>query len=269
MSDGESSPNTLAREGNVRLAYHSTRGATPGVIFLGGFRSDMTGTKAVTLEQACKVWGQSFVRFDYFGHGQSGGMFTDGTITRWRDDAIAVLDAASEGPQVLVGSSMGGWLMLLVALARPERVAGLVGIAAAPDFTEDLMWLAFDASTRTLLETEGVYLEPSPYDPEPTPITMRLIEDGRQHLILGQTIPFSGPVHLVHGMDDPDVPWQHSVRTAEALTSRDVALTLIKGGDHRLSEPHQIDQIIAAVADVCARTAHWGRSARRAVRPSR
>ena len=256
MNDCENSPNTLVREGDVRLAYHSTRGETPGIIFLGGLRSDMTGTKAAALEQACKVRGQSFIRFDYFGHGQSGGRFIDGTITRWRDDAIAVLDATSEGPQVLVGSSMGGWLMLLVALARPERVAGLVGIAAAPDFTEDLMWLAFDSSTRTLLETEGVYLEPSPYDPEPTPITMRLIEDGRKNLILGQAIPFSGPVRLIHGMDDPDVPWQHSVRTAEALTSRDVALTLIKGGDHRLSKPHQITQIIAAVADVCARIAH-------------
>jgi pimeloyl-ACP methyl ester carboxylesterase len=256
MNDAESSPKTLAREGNVHLAYHSTRGQTPGVIFLGGFRSDMTGTKAIALEQACTERGRAFVRFDYFGHGQSGGKFTDGTIARWRDDAIAVLDAISDGPQVLVGSSMGGWLMLLVALARPERVAGLVGIAAAPDFTEDLMWSGFDSSIRTTLETEGVYLEPSSYDPEPTPITMRLIEDGREHLVLRQPIPFSGPVRLVHGMDDPDVPWQHSVRTAEALTSRDVAVTLIKGGDHRLSEPHQLDQIIAAVTDACARSAH-------------
>ena len=256
MNDVESSPKTLAREGNVHLAYHSTRGETPGVIFLGGFRSDMTGTKAIALEQACRTRGQAFVRFDYFGHGQSGGEFTDGTITRWRDDAIAVLDAASEGPQVLVGSSMGGWLMLLVALARPDRVAGLVGIAAAPDFTEDLMWSVFDSSIRTTLETEGVYLEPSAYDPEPTPITMRLIEDGRENLVLRQPIPFSGPVRLVHGMDDPDVSWQHSVRTATALTSGDVSVSLIKGGDHRLSEPHQIDQIIAAVADVGARSAH-------------
>lgn len=256
MDDAGNSPRTLAREGNVHLAYHSTRGETPGVIFLGGFRSDMTGTKAIALEQACKLRGQAFVRFDYFGHDQSGGKFIDGTITQWRDDAIAMLDTVSEGPQVLVGSSMGGWLMLLVALARPERVAGLVGIAAAPDFTEDLMWSVFDSSIRTTLKTEGVYLEPSAYDPEPTPITMRLIEDGRENLVLRQPIPFSGPVRLVHGMDDPDVPWQHSVRTATALTSSDVSVTLIKGGDHRLSEPHQIDQIIAAVADVCARIAH-------------
>lgn len=240
----------------MHLAYHSTRGKTPGVIFLGGFRSDMTGTKATALEQACAKNGRAFVRFDYFGHGQSTGNFTDGTIGRWREDAIAVLDDLSAGPQVLVGSSMGGWLMLLAALARPARVAGLVGIAAAPDFTEELMWNTFDPPIRETLETTGVYLEPSPYDPEPTPITMRLIEDGRAHLVLPHPIPFTGPVRLVHGMDDPDVPWQQAVRTAEALTSDDVVLTLIKGGDHRLSEPDQIDQIIAAVEETCRRATY-------------
>ena len=239
----------------MHLAYHSTRGETPGVIFLGGFRSDMTGTKAIALEHACAKAGRAFVRFDYFGHGQSTGEFTDGTIGRWRDDVIAVVDQLSNGPQVLVGSSMGGWLMILAALARPDRIAGLVGIAAAPDFTEDLMWTTFDPAIRKSLEVEGVYLEPSPYDPEPTPITMRLIENGREHLVLRQPISFTGPVRLVHGMADPDVPWQHAVRTAEAFASEDVAITLIKGGDHRLSEPDQLDQIVAAVEETCGHAA--------------
>ncbi len=251
MNDAESSPKALTRQANMHLAYHSTRGETPGVIFLGGFRSDMTGTKATALEHACAEAGRAFVRFDYFGHGQSSGEFSDGTISRWRDDAIAVIDQLSSGPQVLVGSSMGGWLMILAALARPNRVAGLVGIAAAPDFTEDLMWATFDPSIRHALEVDGVYLELSPYDPEPTPITMRLIEDGRQHLVLRQPIPFSGPVRLVHGMADPDVPWQHAVRTAEAFASDDVAINLIKGGDHRLSAPDQLAQIVATVEETC------------------
>ena len=240
----------------MHLAYHSTRGKTPGVIFLGGFRSDMTGTKAMALEQACARNGRAFIRFDYFGHGQSTGDFVDGTISQWRDDTIAVLDELTTGPQILVGSSMGGWLMLLAARARPDRVAGMVGIAAAPDFTEDLMWATFDPKIRQTLETAGVYQEPSPYDPEPTPITMRLIEDGRQNLVLRQSIRFDGPVRLVHGTDDPDVPWQHSVRTAEALTSDDVTVTLIKDGDHRMSAPVQLEQIIAVVEATAARCAH-------------
>ena len=243
MSDGESSPNTLAREGNVRLAYHSTRGATPGVIFLGGFRSDMTGAKAVALEQACKVRGQSFVRFDYFGHGQSGGMFTDGTITRWRDDAIAVLDAASEGPQVLVGSSMGGWLMLLVALARPERVAGLVGIAAAPDFTEDLMRNKFSMEQIDQLENRGFVEIPNCYSEEPYIISKELLDEGRKHLLLRTKMPIDCPVRLIHGDADQDVPWQTSLQIAKNLRSQNVEVLFVKRGNHRLSEPQDLDRL--------------------------
>ena len=242
---------TLLRGDGQHIAYHSTRGKTPGVIFLGGFRSDMTGTKATALERACIANNRAFVRFDYFGHGASSGSFVSGTIGRWCEDVIAVLDQLTIGPQVLVGSSMGGWIMLLAALERPDRVAGLIGVAAAPDFTEDLMWSGFDASIRRTLETDGVYLEPSPYDPEPTPITLALIEEGRKHLVLRQPIPFDGPVRLIQGTDDPDVPWQHALRTADALTSHDVVVSLIKGGDHRLSEPEQIAHILRTVEETC------------------
>lgn len=249
----EQSPQKLARGDGLDIAYHCTRGESPGVIFLGGFRSDMTGTKATALEQACREAGRAFVRFDYFGHGASSGEFRAGTIGRWFEDALAVLEQLTTGPQVLVGSSMGGWIMLLLARARPDRVAGLVGIAAAPDFTEDLMWDTFDETIRATLETDGIYFEPSPYDPEPTPIAHALIVEGRQHLILRQPIPFDGPVRLIHGLDDADVPWQHAMKTVDALTSRDVAVTLIKGGDHRLSEPAQISQILRTVEETCAR----------------
>jgi len=253
--DAPSPPARLSRNDGAHIAYHSTPGATPGVIFLGGFRSDMTGTKAMALEQACRQANRSFIRFDYFGHGESGGDFRDGTIGRWRDDALAIVDEVAEGPQVLVGSSMGGWIMLLVALQRPERIKGLVGLAPAPDFTEELMWTGFDDGIRNTLETDGVYLEPSPYDPEPTPITMELIREGRQHLVLGKPIPFAGPVRLLQGTDDPDVPWRHAVRVMDALAGEDVALTLVKGGDHRLSTPDNIALLTRTVEEVCARVA--------------
>lgn len=248
----ENSPQRLARGDGHDIAYHCTRGESPGVIFLGGFRSDMTGTKATALERACRDANRAFIRFDYFGHGASSGDFRAGTIGRWFDDAVAVLDRLTTGPQLLVGSSMGGWIMLLLARARPERVAGMVGIAAAPDFTQDLMWDTFDETIRATLVADGVYFEPSPYDPEPTPITHTLIIEGRNHLVLRQPIPFAGPVRLIHGIDDPDVPWQHALKTADALTSRDVVVTLIKGGDHRLSEPAQINRILRTVEETCA-----------------
>ena len=211
----------------------------------------MTGTKASALEAACAAAGRAFVRFDYFGHGQSTGDFAHGTIGRWRDDAIAILDELTGGRQVLVGSSMGGWIMLLAALARPQRVHALVGIAAAPDFTEDLMWQRYDEATRRVLATGGVYREPNPYDDEPTPVTMRLIEDGRRHLLLGGAIAIPCPVRLLHGKDDAEVPWATSLRLAEALDSRDVTLRLVKGGDHRLSEPADLVRLIATVDELC------------------
>lgn len=245
-------PRILNRPDGARLAYRARSGpGGAGVLFLGGFRSDMTGTKAGALDLWAARAGRAFVRFDYFGHGESSGDFRKGTIGRWLDDALAVFDEATEGPQVLVGSSMGGWIALLIALARPERARALVGVAAAPDFTEDLMWAQYPAPVRRVLEAEGVYLEPSAYDSEPTPVTMNLIAEGRRHLLLGGPIALDIPVRLFHGLRDADVPWQHGCRLLEALAGADATLTLSKSGDHRLSEPADLDRLIGAVEELC------------------
>ncbi len=236
-------PDRLSRPDGSAIAYHKTPGSAPGIVFLGGFMSDMTGTKALSLESFARERGQAFLRFDYQGHGASTGRFEDGTIGSWTADAVAALDALTEGPQVLVGSSMGGWIMLLAALARPQRIAGLLGIAAAPDFTEDLMWNAYPEEVRDTLRREGVYREPSDYGDEPYTITMRLIEEGREHLLLRKPIPIGCPVRLIHGVADPDVPWQISIRLAEQLESGDVEVTLVKSGGHRLSEPEDLDRL--------------------------
>lgn len=219
----------------------------PGVLFCGGFASDMTGTKAGVLEAHARATGRSYTRFDYTGHGQSSGRFEDGTIGAWAADALAIVDRVTEGPLVLVGSSMGGWIMLLVALARPERVAGLVGIASAPDFTAELIEPQLTSDQRAALIDDGLCLLPSDYDEAPTPITARLLEDGGQHLLLRGPISIDRPVHLLHGQRDPDVPWQTSLRLAEQLQAEDVAIELIKDGDHRLSRPQDLARITAAV----------------------
>ncbi|MDG2270566.1 MAG: alpha/beta hydrolase, partial [Alphaproteobacteria bacterium] len=195
---------------------------------------------------------RSFVRFDYTGHGQSDGAFENGTIGDWHRDALTVIDELTKGPLILVGSSMGGWQMLLAALARPNRIAGLVGVAAAPDFTENLMWDTFDQKTRDLLMTAGIVHVPSDYDDSSYPITRALIEDGRNHLVLGSPMTFEGPVRLLHGMDDADVPWQVSLQIAESLTSTDVISTFIKDGDHRLSSETQLARLTVAVEEVAA-----------------
>jgi len=247
-----SKPETVTRPGGGAIAYHALEGAGPGVIFLGGFMSDMTGTKALALEEHCRRRGRAFVRFDYAGHGASSGAFVEGTIGGWRDDALAVLDAVTEGPQILVGSSMGGWLALLVALARPERVAGLIGLAAAADFTQDMMWERYCAEVRQTLERDGVYYQPSAYGDEPYAITRQLIEEGREHLLLRAPIAIDCPVRLIQGMKDPDVPWRTALRIAEKLTSRDVTVTLVKEGDHRLSEPDDLVRLTDMV-DAIAR----------------
>ena len=241
----------LPRPGGASIAYRKCSGRSPGVIFMGGFNSDMTGTKASALEAACREAGRAYVRFDYSGHGESSGEFADGTIGSWSEDAIAVLDAASEGPQVLVGSSMGGWIMLLAALARPQRVAGLVGIASAPDFTEELMWGRFDDDVRRRLEDTGVYHRPSEYGDDPYPITMKLIEDGRRHLLLERPIAIHCPVRLLHGMKDEDVPWTTAPRIAEKLLADDVRVLVIKDGDHRLSRDQDILRIRVTVEELC------------------
>jgi pimeloyl-ACP methyl ester carboxylesterase len=218
------------------------------LVFLGGFMSDMTGTKALALEAHAQSAGQDFLRFDYLGHGASAGRFEDGTIGRWAEDAVAVLDALTEGPQILIGSSMGGWIMLLATLARPGRVAGLVGVAAAPDFTETLMWQQFPPEIRATMARDGVYYEPSEYSAEPYPITMELIVEGRNHLLMGAPIPISCPVRLIHGTADPDVPWQLSLDLMDRLASTDVEVTLVKDGDHRQSEPADLIRLTATVA---------------------
>ena len=244
-------PEILARPDGATIAYHRVPGKSPGVIFLGGFMSDMTGTKATALEQACRDDGRAFVRFDYYGHGQSSGAFVDGTIGRWKDDALAVLNELTEGPQVLVGSSMGGWIMLLTALAAQERVAGLVGIAPAPDFTRTLMWDDFDDNIRETLKRDGVYLEPSEYSDEPYSISLALIEEGDNHMILDAGIDLKCPVRILQGMRDDDVPWQHALKLINALTSTDVTLNLNKTGDHRLSEPDDIERLTTTVENLC------------------
>jgi pimeloyl-ACP methyl ester carboxylesterase len=229
----------LDRGDGVELAWAGQDGRGPTVVFLPGFRSDMTGDKATALAAFCADRGQAMLRFDYSGHGASGGRFEDGTIGRWMDDAVAVIDRLTEGPLVLVGSSMGGWIALLAALARPDRVTALIGIAAAPDFTEALMWQAMTVEQRATLMRDGVLHRPSQYG-EPYPITRALIEDGRTRLLLNAPIALDCPLRLLHGQDDPDVPWELALRIAERVNGRDVQVILVKDGDHRLSRPQDV-----------------------------
>jgi pimeloyl-ACP methyl ester carboxylesterase len=221
----------------------------------------MTGTKALALESWARARGRSFVRFDYQGHGSSSGHFVDGTIGRWADDARAVLDRLTQGPQILVGSSMGAWIMVLVATSRPERIAGLVGIAAAADFTEDLIWGTLDPEQRLALLDHGRLEVPSDYAAEPYPVTLALIEEARRHLVLRGPIALDRPVRLIHGMSDADVPWITSVRLAERLTGGRVRLTLIKDGDHRLSRDQDIALICRTIEDLIAEEAGAGKPA--------
>ncbi|MCZ6637036.1 MAG: alpha/beta hydrolase [Alphaproteobacteria bacterium] len=242
-------PEILTRDDGATIAYYRNQGKSPGVVFLTGFKSDMTGGKALALEELCQSRGQAYLRFDYFGHGQSSGAFEDGTIGRWEDDTVCALDQLTEGPQVLVGSSMGGWIMLLAALARPDRVAGLVGTAAAPDFTEGLASAPPTPEQRQQLETEGFAEIPNCYeDEEPYKITKALLEDGINHLLLNDEIPLDCPVRLIHGTNDEDVPWETSLMTADKLRSQDVETLFVKNGDHRLSEPHDLDRLCKTVA---------------------
>ncbi len=255
MPERTDSPRLLSRPDGSSLAYRRQPGRAPGVVFLGGLHSDMTGTKATFLAGHCRSAGRAFVRFDYFGHGASSGRFEEGTIGRWAGDALAVLDEVAEGPQVLVGSSLGGWIMLLAALARPGRVRGLVGVAAAPDFTEDLIWAQLPEEGRRRLEEEGVWHRPSAYGEAPYPITRRLIEEARRHLLLRGPIGIACPVRLIHGLEDEDVPWEVSLRLCRALAGGDVTLALVKGGGHRLSEPADLERLAAAVEGLCRRVA--------------
>ncbi len=241
--------------GRRRIAVRARTGSAPGLFWLSGFNSDMRGTKAIALDAWAAERNRACVRFDYSGHGESGGAFVDGTIGRWLEETVAVFEQFCAGPQVVIGSSMGGWMALLLAremARRPARrasLAGLVLIAPAPDFTEELMWKNFSPEVRHEIETNGAWLRPSAYG-EPYPITRALIEEGRNHLLLGGSIDVGCPVRILQGAQDPDVPWQHAFALAHRLPADDVVLTMIQDGDHRLSRPQDIARMIAAVAEI-------------------
>lgn len=233
-----------------QLAYHQTKGAGPGVVFLGGYKSDMTGTKAAHLQAWAEATGRAFLRFDYSGHGQSSGRFEDGGIGDWFADARAIIAGLTTGPQVLVGSSMGGWISLLVARAVPERVAGLVGVAAAPDFTEDLMWGSYSEAQKALLHSQGWLAEPSEYSDSPYIITKTFLDDGANYLVLRGPLNLPFPVRLLQGTADIDVPPAVALRLMDHADSPDLRLTLVKGADHRFSTPACLDLIVRAIAEV-------------------
>jgi len=239
------------------IALRRRAGGGPGLFWLGGFKSDMQGTKALALDDWARDHGRACVRFDYSGHGESGGDFAEGTIGRWLEESVAVFDRFCEGPQVVVGSSMGGWMALLLAREIARRadkdgkasLAGLVLIAPAPDFTEELMWKGFPPEVKQEIETKGVWLRPSEYG-SPYPITRNLIEEGRNHLLLGGSIDVGCPVRILQGAQDPDVPWRHAFALAHRLPAEDVVLTMIQDGDHRLSRPQDIARLLAVVAEM-------------------
>jgi len=241
--------------GARKIAVRKRAGGPPSLLWLGGFKSDMRGTKAEALDTWAAGAGRALVRFDYSGHGESGGAFADGTIGRWLEDSLAVFDACCRGPQVVIGSSMGGWLALLMVRALAERavatatVAGLVLIAPAVDFTEELMWKQFPPEIRRAIEEHGGWTRPSAYGDEPYLISRALIEEGRNHLLLGSMIEPGCPVRILQGVKDPDVPWQHAVELTSRIARDDVVLTLVKDGDHRLSRPEDIERLLAAVAE--------------------
>lgn len=257
-----------ARRIAVRSRAGQGPGQGPGLVWLGGFKSDMQGSKALALDAWAKEHGRAAVRFDYSGHGESGGDFADGTIGRWLEESVAVFERFCDGPQILIGSSMGGWMALLLAREIKKRqeklqeklqenqqarasLAGLVLIAPAPDFTEELMWKRFSPEVKQEIETKGLWLRPSDYgDGSPYPITRNLIEEGRNHLVLGSAIDLGCPVRILQGAQDPDVPWQHAFALTHRLPADDVMLTMIQDGDHRLSRPQDITRILAAVAEI-------------------
>ena len=236
-----------------RLAFRHNPASTGKLTFVWmcGFKSDISGTKVLRLEDWANRTGHGFLAFDYSGHGESDGAFEDGTVSQWRADALAAIDSQTDGPLVIVGSSMGGWMALLAALARPDRVKGLVLIAPAPDFTEKLMWPEFPAKAQAEIMEQGFTLRPSDYD-EPYTITRALIEDGRQWQILDGPIAFDGPVRILQGMQDADVPWTHAARLVDAMTTDDLTITLIKDGDHRLSREQDIARLLATCDEMAA-----------------
>ena len=241
------------------IAVRIRDGRAPGLFWLGGFKSDMKGTKAEALDNWAAAQGRACTRFDYSGHGESSGDFADGTISSWLEDSVAVFKDFCRGPQIVIGSSMGGWMALLLArelnrLAKAgtpsaASIAGMVLIAPAPDFTEALMWKRFTPEIKKQIEEKGSWSRPSEYSEEPYLITRALIEDGRKHLLLGGLIETGCPVRILQGVKDEDVPWQHAIELVSRIARDDVVLTLVKDGDHRLSRPEDIDRLIAAVSE--------------------
>jgi pimeloyl-ACP methyl ester carboxylesterase len=241
------------------IAVRQRDGGGPGLFWLGGFNSDMKGTKAEALDNWAAAQGRACTRFDYSGHGESGGDFTKGTVSRWLEESLAVLSHFCRDPQIVIGSSMGGWIALLLArelnrLAKAgtpstASIAGMVLIAPAPDFTEALMWKQFTPEIKKQIEEKGSWSRPSEYSEEPYLITRALIEDGRKHLLLGGLVETGCPVRILQGVQDPDVPWQHATELVSRIARDDVVLTLVKDGDHRLSRPEDIDRLIAAVSE--------------------
>jgi pimeloyl-ACP methyl ester carboxylesterase len=235
-----------------RIAWRRIKGLGPAVVWLGGFGSDMTGTKAQALADWAAREGSAYLRFDYFGHGASEGRFQDGTITRWREDALAVLDEIVEGEAVLVGSSMGGWIACLLALARPQRVKALVLVAPAPDFTDKLIWPSLSPGQRREIQEQGVWMRPSPYDDAGQPITRALIEDGARWSILDGPVGIGARVRVLQGGADEDVPWRHALELFQAIEAEDAVFTLIRDGDHRLSRPQDLTRLIETVEEACS-----------------
>jgi len=255
MADNDLKFLTVGEGAEARaIAVRQHDGAAPGLFWLGGYKSDMGGTKAQALADWAAWTGRACVRFDYSGHGESRGAFTDGTIGRWLAETLAVFEAYCGGPQIVIGSSMGGWLALLLARAlrarkRAAGLAGLVLVAPAVDFTEELMWKRFTPESKRELAEKGVWARPSQYSPEPYLVTRQLIEEGRNHLLLGGMIETGCPVRILQGVQDPDVPWQHAKALVARFGCDDVVLTLIKDGDHRLSRPEDIERLIRAVEE--------------------
>ena len=245
-------PSILNTASGRQIAYYQVNGAQPGVVFLGGFKSDMEGTKAIYLQEWAKTNGRAFLRFDYSGHGQSSGDFVDGCIGEWAQDAMDAIATLTEGPQVLVGSSMGGWISLLVCRAMPLKVHGLVGIAAAPDFTEDSMWASFNESQRRMINDNGQLELPSEYSDEPYIITKKLIEEGRNQLVLRAPLSLPFPVRFLQGTEDADVDQSVALRLLDHASGEDIRLTLVKGANHSFSTPECLTTITDAIGQVSA-----------------
>jgi len=258
MSDAPEYIEVGTGAGARRIAVRKQAGTAPGILWLGGFKSDMRGTKAEALAQHAERMGRACVRFDYSGHGESEGRFEDGTISRWLEESLAVFEREAKGPQIVVGSSMGGWIALLLARALTQRaakntnLAGLVLIAPAADFTEELMWAQFSPEIKSEIEEKGFWQRPSEYGDGPYPITRALIEDGRKHLLLKGPIAIGCPVRILQGVKDPDVPFAHAMKLVSYLAQDDVVLTLVKDGDHRLSRPEDLERLLRTIDELSA-----------------